>query len=86
MQAELDASPQLGKSAQSRYYTQNHVQHVKDNSYKKSENLTENHLQPRPFACTLRVTHVATHGFRKPPTLYVSKDVALFHQDVNPET
>ena len=38
--------------------------------------------QTRPFASAVRVTRATTHGFRKPPTLYVSKDVPLFHRDV----
>ena len=38
--------------------------------------------ETRPFAPAVRVTHVTTHGFRKPPMLYVSKDAELFHQDV----
>ena len=45
--------------------------------------------ETRPFPSVVRVTHVTTHGFRKPPALYVSKNAALFHQDVrgvNPET
>ena len=33
-----------------------------------------------PYA--VRVTHVTTHGFRKPPALYASKDAELCHQDV----
>ena len=39
--------------------------------------------ETRQLASAVRVTHVTTHGFRKPPTRCVSEDAELFHQDVH---